>query len=225
LQDVSKNCYKVEWQLSPLNLKNKPSQGEKWLIFNDNQGVGKALVTTLNDAYILVSFGQTYQKLVSGHYQINPNNVKDFQRLLQDITEPITKVVYLWGLDSNINSQPSQTRSYASLLYLTQALGECKTKEPPKLWVITQQAQPVNDAVKQLKIAQTSLWGMGQVIALEYPNLWGGLIDLEEKQPSSQAIIAEITENLGEDRIAFRDHQRYVARLVPNKAIKSSNIN
>ncbi len=225
LQDVSKNCYQVEWQLSPLNLKNKPSQGDRWLIFNDNQGVGKALATTLNDAYILVSSGQTYQKLVSGHYQINPNNDKDFQRLLQDLTEPITKVVYLWGLDSDINSQPSQTRSYASLLYLTQALAQFKTKEPPKLWVITQQAQPVNDAVKPLKIAQTSLWGMGQVIALEYPNLWGGLIDLEEKQPSSQAIIAEITENLGEDRIAFRDHQRYVARLVPNKAIKSSNIN
>jgi acyl carrier protein/NADP-dependent 3-hydroxy acid dehydrogenase YdfG len=162
--------------------------------------------------------------LVSGHYQIHPNHVKDFQRLLQDITEPITKVVYLWGLDGDIDSQSSQTRSYASLLYLVQALDQFKTKETPKLWVITEQAQPVNDAVKPLKVAQTPLWGMGQVIALEYPNLWGGLIDLEEKYPSTQAIISEITGDTGEDRIAFRDHQRYVARLVPNKAIKNSKV-
>ncbi len=214
-QDLSHARYGVEWQLSCLSLENQPSQAERWLIFSDEGGVAQELATAITDLYILVTSGENYQALASGDYQINPNRAADFQQLLADMGEPVTKVVYLWGLDSSMDSEQSQRRSYGSLLYLVQALAQIEPKVAPQLWIGTQQAQPITGAAPQINVAQTPLWGMGQVIALEYPHLWGGLIDLDKQHISAMAMIAEMTANTGEDRVAFRNGQRYIARLMP----------
>jgi acyl transferase domain-containing protein len=65
-------------------------------------------------------------------------------------------------------------------------------------------------------VAQASLWGLGKVIALEQPQLWGGLIDLAPYLPSDEAfyLLAEIEDSQGEDQLAFRAGRRHVARLV-----------
>jgi phthiocerol/phenolphthiocerol synthesis type-I polyketide synthase B len=214
-QDLSNARYQVEWQLSPLTAETKTSQVERWLIFSDNQGIGQELAAVVNDPCILVSSGEIYQKLPSGHYQINPHQTADFQQLLEDISEPVTKVVYLWGLDSSIDIENSQTQSYSSLLYLVQALAKINTNVAPQLWIGTQQAQQVTPNLNQINVAQTPLWGMGQVIALEYPHLWGGLIDFAKQHFSPVSMIAEMTAKTGEDRVAFRDGKRYIARLMP----------
>lgn len=213
-QDLSHARYEVEWQISPLTVDNKSDRAERWLIFTDDRGVGRELATALSQPYILVSSGEVYQALASGNYQINPHRAVDFQQLLQDISEPVTKVVYLWGLDSSIDLEQSQ-RCYGSLLYLVQALAEINTNIAPQLWIGTQQAQPVTGTVDRINVAQTPLWGMGQVIAIEHPHLWGGLIDLEIQDFSAVATIAQMTAKMGEDRVAFRDGNRYIARLMP----------
>jgi acyl transferase domain-containing protein len=212
-QDLSNARYEIEWQLSPLTVDTKTSQAERWLIFSDHQGVGKELAAVVNDSCILVSSDEIYQKLTPSHYQINPHQAADFHQLLADITQPVTKVVYLWGLDSSTDLENSQTQCY-SLLYLVQALAKFSSIAP-QLWIATQQAQAVTPSQNQIHVAQTPLWGMGQVIALEYPQLWGGLIDFGQQPCSPTAIIAEMTAKTGEDRVAFRDDQRYVARLMP----------
>ncbi len=69
--------------------------------------------------------------------------------------------------------------------------------------------------------AHSTLWGLGRVIALEHPQVWGGLIDLEPNAlPSLQAAqaAAEIraagSRLSSEDQIAYRGGRRYLARLV-----------
>ena len=217
-QDLEKDCYQVEWQLSPLLKNNRDKKAENWLIFTDNQGIGKGLITAVNNPHIVVSYGDTYQALGNNHYQINPTCLANFQQLLNTLSQPITKVVYLWGLDSEINSQ----QSYESLLYLVQALVQVPTTVIPKLWIVTQQTQPVNANIETINVAQRPFWGMGQVIALEHSKLWGGLIDLDNKTSSMTDIIAQITGETGEDRVAFRDNNRYVARLMPTQASSST---
>ncbi|MGK7949304.1 MAG: type I polyketide synthase [Xenococcaceae cyanobacterium] len=214
-QPLTNARYQVEWQLSPLNIENKSSKKESWLIFTDSQGVGQKLANTITDPCILVSLGDSDRLLASNYYQIAPNSARDIQKLLQAIDTPVTKIVYLWGLDSSIDSEQSQTKCYGSLLYLVQALAQTKTKAAPQLWIGTKQAQPVTLPCQQINLAQTPLWGMGRVIALEYPQLWGGSIDLGEDNFNPDAIIAEITGQTGEDRVAFWDNNRYVARLLP----------
>ena len=47
-----------------------------------------------------------------------------------------------------------------------------------KLWLLTRGAQPAWQKTKLNSIAQASVWGLGRTIALEHPELWGGLIDI-----------------------------------------------
>jgi myxalamid-type polyketide synthase MxaB len=56
---------------------------------------------------------------------------------------------------------------------------------------------------------------MGQVIALEHPELNCVLVDLDPNATdAAKVILEEITSETSEDRVAFRDGTRYVARLV-----------
>lgn len=52
--------------------------------------------------------------------------------------------------------------------------------------------------------------------AVEHPEVWGGLVDLDPAAPADEAatLLAEIAEPDGEDQIALHGGQRYVARLV-----------
>ncbi|HET6705810.1 beta-ketoacyl reductase, partial [Amycolatopsis sp.] len=65
--------------------------------------------------------------------------------------------------------------------------------------------------------AQTPAWGLGRVVALEHPETWGGLIDLDPAEPDADshaaAIVAELLCSDGEDQVAYRDGDRLVARL------------
>jgi len=65
-------------------------------------------------------------------------------------------------------------------------------------------------------VAQAPVWGLGKVIALETPGVWGGLVDLTsdiEAETGAERLLAELVTSDGEDLVAWRGDQRYVARL------------
>lgn len=216
-QNLAKACYKVQWEENHLSINQSENKQENWLIFSDKKGTGETIANALNHPCILVSSGNSYQTLDNQHYQINPDSCENFKQLLISLAQPITKILYLWGLDSSTDLK----QSHESLLYLVQALLKNPTTIIPKLWIITQQAQSVISHPKSCNIAQSSLWGMGQVIALEHPQLWGGLIDLDDSSLSLMPMITQITAETGEKRVAFREDKRYVARLTPTQPSSS----
>ena len=58
-----------------------------------------------------------------------------------------------------------------------QAYGDCGVGVP--LWVLTQGAVGVGGRGEGVvRPAQGAVWGLGQSLCLEYPDRWGGLIDL-----------------------------------------------
>src|SRR6185369_13467025 len=66
-----------------------------------------------------------------------------------------------------------------------------------------------------IEIGQAPLWGFGRALALEHPELWGGLVDLDD-EPSSTLAVAladELFGGGGEDQVAYRAGRRYAARL------------
>nr|VFK14084.1 MAG: Ketoacyl-synthetase C-terminal extension [Candidatus Kentron sp. LPFa] len=69
-----------------------------------------------------------------------------------------------------------------------------------------------------LAVAQAPLWGLGKVIAQEHPERWGAMIDNPEPADLLVELGAGVTFEEGseerEDQVAYRDGQRYVARLV-----------
>ncbi|MCB9457865.1 MAG: polyketide synthase dehydratase domain-containing protein [Anaerolineaceae bacterium] len=191
-----------------------------WLIFADDGGLGDQVaagITGRGGEYQLVKPGEAY--LPGGDYTwINPYEPGDYHQLLHDAGDNLRGVIYLWGLaaagvnTSEVEQAAAQGLICGGALYVTQALSALS--RPSALWMVTQGAQPVEGTVSAPD--QSTLWGLGRVIALEHPEIWGGLIDLDD-QPGEQValILAGITQTDGEDQVGWRRGKRYVARLMP----------
>ncbi|MEQ8971993.1 MAG: type I polyketide synthase [Coleofasciculus sp. C1-SOL-03] len=230
-QALTDAIYAVEWLPKPLSApRSQKTHRQSWLIFADPSGVGATLkkhLEQLGETCIIVFPGEAYVRLESGHYQLNPNHPQDFCQLLREIQlshhPTLSAVVHLWSLPPTDEQttlsllQESQALNYGSVLHLVQALVKTPGLASPRLWLVTQGAQPVGSQPGLLAVAQAPVWGMGRVIALEHPELWGGLLDLDPQMTETEAaamVFAGISHSEGEDHLAFRQGQCYVARLV-----------
>ncbi|GAB3225711.1 type I polyketide synthase [Mycolicibacterium hippocampi] len=86
----------------------------------------------------------------------------------------------------------------------------------PKLFLLTRNAQPLAEG-DRANPAHAVLWGLGRTLALEHPEIWGAVVDVDESVPAVVAarwVAAEAHAGDGEDQIVFRAGTRRVARLV-----------
>ncbi|MEH2032451.1 MAG: SDR family NAD(P)-dependent oxidoreductase [Nostoc sp.] len=192
-----------------------------WLIFADRGGVAEHLAAQLKaqgDICTLVFPGEKYQKIAPATFVINCDRPEDFLQLISSQPQDIYGIIQCWSLD-----QPEAVafeKGCKTTLFLVQALGKAGLAQS-RLWLVTCGAQPVptgdsEDYPEVLAVGQSSVWGMGKVVALEHPELKCVCIDLDPKAPSqvqAQALQAEICSEDIEDRVAFRRGLRYVARL------------
>ena len=109
----------------------------------------------------------------------------------------------------------STSRALAPLPVLARVLGG--SKNPPPLWIITRGACSIGEEADVCPI-QAAQWGMGRVFALEHPEAWGGLVDLDPAHPVTDgdvtALLRELLDPNSEDQIAFRNDQRLAPRLI-----------
>jgi hypothetical protein len=82
---------------------------------------------------------------------------------------------------------------------------------------VTRESQPVTDAAadEALTLGQAAVWGFGRTVAVEHPEIWGGLIDVDgsDRSALARALVAEISAAGTEDQVVLRQGRRYVARL------------
>src|SRR5262249_36280755 len=86
---------------------------------------------------------------------------------------------------------------------------------PPRLFVVTRNAQPISEG-DRVNPAHAVLWGLGRTLALEHPEIWGGVIDVDEVVPAGVAAryaVSEVCCGDGEDQVVYRAGVRRVARL------------
>ncbi|WP_293307885.1 type I polyketide synthase [Mycolicibacterium sp.] len=86
-----------------------------------------------------------------------------------------------------------------------------------KLFFLTRNAQPTS-AGDRANPVQAILWGLGRTLALEHPEIWGGVIDVDESMPAVLAARLVRDEANGDDRedqVVYRSGLRYVPRLTP----------
>ena len=227
--------YRIGWEVKPRVLaasssfakaNNKTSKAGNWLIFSDGGEVSSSLADMLNkqgERCIFVSQGSSFSLLESDRYQINPAEPKDFQNLLSAIVKQDQSVcrgiVYLWGLDQKLEMSDVPTTALnlcSSVLYLVQALSAIPPhhwgKNMPHLCLITRNAQAVTKT--PLQVEQSPLWGLARVIVLEHPELETVCIDIGSDQVSEiEMLLQEMLFPEKEEQVAFRNGERYVARL------------
>ena len=214
------------------------SERRSWMILADRNGTGQKLAESLiarGETCVLVSQGDAFRKISDEKMIIDPSRLEDFQRLFAEVRRmklpPLHGVVHLLSLDAPATAEmtlmeleTASTCACRSALYLLQALAQAKLPHASRLWLVTNSAQSVRDGESASSVAQSPLWGLGRVAAMEHPEIWGGLLDLDKNDPGSDvpAILAEIRHPDGEDQIAFRARNRYAARLLHSPVRLSS---
>jgi len=86
---------------------------------------------------------------------------------------------------------------------------------PPKLFVLTRNAQPLSEG-DLANPAHAVLWGLGRTLALEHPEIWGAVLDVDDSVPAEQAagyLLTEAHNGDGEDQAVYRAGVRHVPRL------------
>jgi phthiocerol/phenolphthiocerol synthesis type-I polyketide synthase B len=86
---------------------------------------------------------------------------------------------------------------------------------PPRLFIVTRNAQPVTDG-DRANPAHAVLWGLGRTLALETPEIWGGIIDVDDSMPAvltARRVRDEAQAGHGEDQVVYRAGSRHVPRL------------
>jgi len=233
--------YEVQWENTerePIKVPQVHNSREKWLIFADYTGVGESLAALLEEKgerCVLIYKGERIETSEEGFWRINPEHPEHFESLLQKISDntgqTLRGVIHLWSLDTapqermTGNALEENLRiSCESGLYLVQALSKSPRKKSALLWFVTRGAQSVGNESLPSAVSQAPLWGLGNVVALEHPEMWGGLVDLDPEGCTDEVLMLfhEILNLTSEDHLAFRQKQRYVARLVSSKMQKIS---
>lgn len=213
--------YEIEWVQKVWEATHHPIATGTWLILADHQGIGQQLAQKIEKAgghCILVFTAEEY----SHHdniFTIRPSCKEDYKKLY-DACQPTLYqgIVHLWNLEtSNDNLTQAEVWGCLSLIYLLQTLD---AEQNFKLWIMTRGVQAIAGDSHDISVAQSPAWGLARVIGQqEFSRHWGGIIDLSFTPfPQECDMIAqEILQPSQEDQIAFRNSQRYVARLERSK--------
>ncbi|MGK7908958.1 MAG: SDR family NAD(P)-dependent oxidoreductase [Synechococcus sp.] len=232
--------YRLDWQPQPYPPSSAESGFESsgsWLILSESDQIESILLQRLQEegqTCFVVRRGDSYQAQTPHRWWLDPSKPEHWQRLLQDdLSQYLSSLKGILVLQANRASglaesltvadlEREQRLSCGSVLHLVQALAGCNVNDlSPRIWLVTQGALPVETAA--LDVGRSPLWGMGTVMALEHPQWWGGAVDLDPGAPGDDAVtplLAELAAPAGEDRLAFRGGQRYVARLVKDPLVR-----
>jgi acyl transferase domain-containing protein len=174
--------------------------GSRWLLLTDRGGLGAELTELLR------AHGDSCMTRPAEL----ANASEGLAQALRESGAQGAGVVYLGLLDAGeAPADAAASEACLRVLRLTQALGP-----DSRLWVVTRGAQPAGPAFP-VNVAASAVWGLGRVGALESPESWGGLVDLDPSpgEGDARSLFSTLTRPDADDQVAFRGGERYVPRL------------
>ncbi|MET7866427.1 type I polyketide synthase, partial [Micromonospora taraxaci] len=180
--------YRIGWEPST-GTPHTPA-ARRWIVLTSaDVDDTTALLSALGDATVLT---------------VTPERVALADRLRT--AGPTDGILSLLALDPALDPA-------ATLLTVAQACADAGLEAP--LWAATRGAVATGRADRLDAPRQALAWGIGRVLGLERPHLWGGLVDLPEKldQRAADRVVAAL-HGSGEDELAVRGSGTYVRRLL-----------
>ena len=194
------SLFEVQWERQDLSKVSETLSGN-WLVIADESGLAKQIEAQL------VEHG--------ARVEVTPSP----EPLSADIAW--TGVIYLRALRASSTTLLDENRLRGAqraicegALQLVQNLAANPSASETRLWLISRNAKAVSIGEPSIEIAQAPLWGMALAIADEHPQWRCTCIDLDRVSVGQNAalLMAEICSGT-EDQVAFRNGERYVARL------------
>ncbi|MGW7693712.1 type I polyketide synthase, partial [Streptomyces asiaticus] len=138
--------------------------------------------------------------------------------------ESDVRVLSLLALDEEpYAGEPVVASGLALTLWLVQAVAGLGVRV--RLWCASRGAVSVGRSDRLASAAQSQVWGLGGVAALEYPQIWGGLVDLPETldERAVARLAGVLSPESGEDQVAVRGSGLFAKRLVRASAPEATN--
>ncbi len=219
--------YRFEWRDAPRAAQPAPAATNRsWIFLADRGGVAAAAMQRLRnrgDRVVSLSWTSPADP-VPGAGAVNPMDAAGMQQALAMLSSDAapTDIVHTWSLDlpngeqGSTSSMESQGLAVASLLHLVQAINKAGFSRPPRLNVVTRNAQVTSPADRDACLAAAPVWGLNRVIGLESPDLRVRAIDVDDGADDGRAerLVAELLDDGREDQIALRGTKRSVLRVV-----------
>ncbi|MFJ1991638.1 type I polyketide synthase [Streptomyces asiaticus] len=138
--------------------------------------------------------------------------------------ESDVRVLSLLALDEEPSAgEPVVASGLALTLWLVQAAAGLGVRV--RLWCASRGAVSVGRSDRLASAAQAQVWGLGGVAALEYPQIWGGLVDLPETldERAVARLAGVLSAESGEDQVAVRGSGVFAKRLVRASAPEATS--
>jgi acyl transferase domain-containing protein/acyl-CoA synthetase (AMP-forming)/AMP-acid ligase II/pimeloyl-ACP methyl ester carboxylesterase/acyl carrier protein len=201
--------YQITWQLNQQELNSNSDselkqQNLKWLVFTGDDPLGDRLTNKLKQSNCIVVKNS----------ELNINYLSQLFKQYQGIQ----RIIYLTGLDNPKLQDITAINDYqqqhcTNVLNLVQALYINSITVP--IWLATRGNQEIANRLEVSTVASSCLWGLGNAIAIEHPEYWGGIVDLDGEPEENEVdiLLQVINSQASEDRLAIRQNNIYVPRL------------
>lgn len=212
------SLYEPKWLIHDSKPQEKHADIQDCLLFAHDSALQNEIIKELtrrNLSYSNVYLIDDTQQPDPGPFVMQGDSKADFDALMTQLSDKtLTHVFYLWplALDSKVNFD-DMLGVTTQLTYLVQAINEASDNKL-ELTIVTQSAQQVIDADTARNLNLSPLWGLGQLIQNEHPNIHCRMLDISSESPVTdiENWFAYLAFDPSND-LAFRGNDVYVKRL------------
>lgn len=220
-----KNPNNKEWIYAPswkqsLPIKTSSPHNNAWLIFEGKDPLGKDLSNQLiqkKKNVFRISIGDTYEKISSHNFRINPHFVDDYAKLVSTLCENKHlkyHIVHTWLCDTydNLSFEQSQNLGHLSILFLIQNFIKCEVQQIEKISVVGKNLIALNKNEIASPYKATAL-AASKVIPQEYPHIRCQCIDIDSY--IQEDLLRELCTKNIEELVIYRRGSRWIQHFEP----------
>ncbi|QSQ13844.1 type I polyketide synthase [Myxococcus landrumensis] len=209
--------YRVAWSpcASPEAAR---AAGQHWVLFIDDGGFGDEVAALLERLGARITRVRKGSEFIPGSegFQVDPAAPAHFEQLFAAWDgAPPHGLMYLWGLDTEESLESAQRSGCVGALHLVKALARRSGAPAPRMVIATRGTQALPTDVRGPRISQAPLWGFGQAVSTELPELRCLRVDLpgEPGPVDAEALLRACALPEQESQAAVREGALYTARL------------
>ncbi|MEU2614745.1 thioester reductase domain-containing protein [Micromonospora sp. NPDC007271] len=233
-RDPARLLYDLDWQLLPATDgdRGRPGPrglaGEAHLLVADPASAEYALVdrlaATLRAAGAVVTVAAPPVTAGEGDPGPDPATVRALVQAWCAGPDRPARVLVLTGLDAPApeHCDASRLEEYLAradltVLALLREMAARPDCPDARIALVTRGAARIAGDPGAPNPTGNTLWGLGRVLALEHPDRWGGIVDLDPGRPEDEAaaLLDVLAGGPVEDQVALRGARRFGLRLVP----------
>ncbi|MDO9235279.1 MAG: type I polyketide synthase [Aquabacterium sp.] len=224
----------INWEYKELVVRDPMPVGETWVVFSDQGSVALDMCRRIRQKgmrCVVVTHGESFMRH-DGGYAVAPMNKSDFLALALAIRDDcdgrivaVDHSVYLWPLLSNGSTdiEADLLNICSGLMHWLQVLDALSLNgdgQSARVTLVTRNAQAESAATPSASVVGGALWGFGNALRLERPDLHCVNVDLMSGQEAVgagdlDALWRELVTPDAELRVRLEQGARSVARLHP----------